>query len=82
MVIDCGFVLANRVRPGLSELRLTGIPAIRHKTAGNGFLPMHFTSLIRKPRCPTPTRKVTNGYVKSIEKKHETDYASCYLVDY
>jgi len=31
------------VRSRLSELRLTGIPAIRHKTARNGFLSMHFT---------------------------------------
>jgi len=57
----------NEVRPRLSELRSTGIPAIRHKTARNGFLPLHFTPLIRKPRCPT--RKFRNGYVKSIEKK-------------
>jgi len=28
-----------------------------------------FTPLIRKPRCPTPTRKFRNGYIKSIEKK-------------
>ena len=30
---------------------------------------MHFTPLIRKPRCPTPTRKFRYGYVKSTEKK-------------
>jgi len=60
------------VRPPLSELRLTGIPSIRHKTARNGFLPMHFTALIRKPRCPTPTRKLKNGYVKSMETKRST----------
>jgi len=27
-------------------------------TGGNGFLPMHFTPLIQKPRCPTPTGKL------------------------
>jgi len=57
------------VRPRLFELRITAIPAIRHKTARNGFLPMYFTPLIRKPRCPTLTRKFRNSYVKSIEKK-------------
>jgi len=31
------------VRPRLSELPLTGIPAIRHKTVRNEFLPIHFT---------------------------------------
>jgi len=48
----------HTVRPDLVELRLTGIPGIQHKTARNGFLPMHFTPFIRKPRCPTPTRFV------------------------
>ena len=31
--------------------------------------PNAFYPLIRKPRCPTPTRKFRNGYVISIEKK-------------
>jgi len=61
--------MTNTVRPRLSELRLTGIPAIRHKTARDGFIPMHFTPSIRKSRCPTPTPKFRNGYVKSIENK-------------
>ena len=33
---------------------------------------MHFTPLIQKPCCPTPTRKFRNGYVKPIEKKRQT----------
>jgi len=57
------------VRPCLSQLLVTGIPATRHKTASNGYLPMHSTPLIRKPRYPDPTRKFRNGYVRSIEKK-------------
>jgi len=56
----------------LSELRLTGILAIRHKTARNGFLPMHFISSMRKPHCLTPTQKFRNKYVKSIDKNHLT----------
>jgi len=59
-----------------------GIPAIRHKSVSNGFLPMHFTPLIRKPRCLTPTRKFWKGYVKSIEKIAKPDYANCYLLVY
>jgi len=31
--------------------------------------PMHFTPLIRNPRCPTPTRKFRNGYVKRVVQK-------------
>jgi len=58
----------NTVRPRLSELRLTGIPPLRHKTARNGFVSMLLTPLIRKPRCPTQTRKFRNRYAKSMEK--------------
>jgi len=58
------------VRLRLSEIRTTGNTAIRHKTAKNRFLPMHFTPSIRKPRFPTPTRKFRNWYVKSLEKSH------------
>ena len=61
--------LKYTVRSRLSELRLTGIPAIRHKSVTNGFLPMYFTPLIRKPRYPTPAWEFRNGYVKSIVKK-------------
>ena len=44
---------------------------------------MHFIPLIRKPRCPTPTRKLRNGYVISTKKKNATpDYANCFLVVY
>jgi len=46
------------VRPRLSKLGLTGIPAIWHKTARNGFLSMHFTPLIRKPHCLTLTKNL------------------------
>jgi len=64
----------------ISELRTTGTPAIRHKTCRNGFLPTHFTPSIRKPRCPTPTWELKNGYVKSIEENTKPDYANCYLL--
>jgi len=38
-------------------------PRYRKHIARNRFLPTHFTPLIWKPRCPTPTRKFRNGYV-------------------
>ena len=63
--LDCSSAPQNAVRPHLSELRN---PALRYKTGRNGFLPKHFTPLIQKPRCLTPTRNVRNGYVQSIEK--------------
>jgi len=44
-------------------------PCYPKQIARNRFLPMDFTPLIRKPRCPTPTWKLRNGYVISIEKK-------------
>ena len=71
--------IVNTVRPRFSQLRTTGIPAIRNKTARNGFLTMHFTPLIRIPRCPAPTRKFRNGYVKSVEKNSKPDYNNCHL---
>jgi len=37
--------------------------------AKNRFSRMHFTPVIWKPRCLTPTWKFRNEYVRSIEKK-------------
>jgi len=72
----------NTVGSRLTKVCLTVIPDIQHKTARNGFLPMYFTPLIRKPRCPTPTRKFRNEYVKSIEKNTKPDCANCHLAVY
>jgi len=43
-------------------------PLSNAKATRNGFLPMHFTPLICKPRCLTPTLEFRNGYIKSIKK--------------
>jgi len=55
-------------------------PRYPTQNARNGFLPMQFTPFIWKPRCPTPTRKFRNGYVKSTEENVTPDYANCNLV--
>jgi len=47
-------------------------PRYPKQIARNRFLPTHLTSLIRKPRCPTPSRKFRNGYVIPVEKKRWT----------
>ena len=52
----------------LSELHHRN-PRYPKQIARNRFLPTHFTPLIRKPCCPTPTRKFRNGCVIWIEKK-------------
>jgi len=44
-------------------------PHYPKQIARNRFFPTHFTPLIRKPRCPTPSWKLRNGYVISIERK-------------
>jgi len=49
-------------------------PLSETKLLGTDFLTMHFTPLIRIPRCPAPTRKFRNGYVKSVEKNSKPDY--------
>jgi len=44
-------------------------PRYLKQIARNRFSPTYFTPFIRKPRCPTPTRKFRNGYVIPLEKK-------------
>jgi len=49
--------------------RINQNPRYPKQIARNRFIPMYFTPLIWKPRRPTPTWKLKNGYVMSIEKK-------------
>ena len=66
----------------LSELWSTGIPANPKQIAKNRFPPTHFTSLIWKPRCPTPARNLETDMSYQWIKNAKPDYANCYLVAY
>jgi len=52
-----------------SKYSQTSFVRYSKQIGSNRFLPTHFTPLMWKPRCPTPTLKFRNRYVISIEKK-------------